>query len=306
MVLVIGATGFIGAAVVRTLVAHGQHVRCLARYPERARARLAGLAGVEVVAGDVRQVESMRRALDGCDRALIAIQFPNFPIENRRRGYTFTEVDLRGVRNFLEAAHGHTLKRVVYVSGAGADVASPKEWFKVKGLAEQAIQQSGLEYVIFRPSWIYGPGDRSLNRFLAFARWLPFVPVVGSGRQLIAPVYIDDVGQILVQGLELPAAANRTFELGSDEVLPLNEIIRRAIRLAGRPRPLLHAPAPLIKGAAWFLQFLPGPPLTPQAVEFVATTGAVSDATALREVFAPKLLSLEEGLRRYAGRGAKL
>ncbi|MBI3953796.1 MAG: hypothetical protein HY330_04725, partial [Chloroflexi bacterium] len=150
--------------------------------------------------------------------------------------------------------------------------------------------------------WVYGPGDRSLNRFLAFARWLPFVPVIGSGRQPIAPIYIEDVARIVAQALAEPAAANRVIELGGDEVLPFNEIIRRALRVAGRPRPLLHTPVSFMKAVAWFLQFLPGPPLTPQAVEFVATAGAVSDTRALRELFHPTLLSYADGLRRYLGK----
>ncbi len=301
MILVLGGTGFVGGAVVRELAAQGGQVRCLARDPQRARAHLAGLAGVEVVAGDIRQVESLRAALDGCERAVAAIQFPNFPIENRRRGYTFTQIDLQGCLNLLEAARGHHLKRLVYVSGAGADKASPKEWFRVKGLAEEAIQRSGLEHVIFRPSWVYGPGDRSLNRFLGLARWLPCVPVIGDGRQTIAPVYIDDVARIIAQGVQEPAAANRIIELGGDEVLAFNEIIRQALRVAGRSRPLLHLPVSMMRAMAWGLQFLPGPPLTPQAVEFVATVGGVSDTAALKALFHPSLLSYEKGLRRYLG-----
>ncbi|MSQ33282.1 MAG: complex I NDUFA9 subunit family protein [Dehalococcoidia bacterium] len=303
MILVLGGTGFIGSAVVRELAAQGQQVRCLARDPQRARALRAGLAGVEVVAGDVRQTESLRAALDGCERALVAIQFPNCPIENRRRGLTFAQIELQGCRNFLEAAQGVKLKRLVYVSGAGADKASSKEWFRVKGLAEEAIQRSGLEHVILRPSWVYGPGDRSLNRFLGLARWLPCVPVIGDGRQTIAPIYIDDAARIIAQGVEEPAAANRIIELGGDEVLTFNEIIRQALQVAGRPRPLLHVPVSLMKAVAWPLQFLLGPPLTPQAVEFVATVGAVSDTAALKALFHPTMLSYENGLQRYLGKG---
>src|SRR5450759_5563630 len=91
-----------------------------------------------------------------------------------------------------------------------ADTAAdaPKHWFRAKWRAEEAVRGSGIVYTIFRPSWIYGPGDRSLNRFLGMAKWLPFVPQIGNGRQLVAPVFVDDMGKLVADALETAAAEN--------------------------------------------------------------------------------------------------
>ena len=165
-------------------------------------------------------------------------------------------------------------------------------------MAEQAICSSGMEYVILRPSWIYGPEDRSLNKFLFFAKLLPFVPVVGNGKNKVQPISVFDVARVAAKAANEPRAANRTFELGGPQELTMDEIIRTALKVAGKRRLLLHQPAAFMKLLATFLQYLPGRPLTPAAIDFILMEERV-DPSEAEMVFGMKFVSLEEGLKRY-------
>ena len=188
--------------------------------------------------------------------------------------------------------------RLVYMSGAGAAPDAPRHWFRAKWRAEEAVRGSGLVYTIFRPSWIYGPGDRSLNRFLGFARWLPFIPQIGNGRQMLVPVLVSDVGALVADALETPDAENVTFEVGGPEALTMDEIVRAALRASGRRRPILHAPAVLMKLATRPLTLLPAPPMTPDAIDFVVASAPV-DTDLLRQRLPRRLTPLVEGLATY-------
>jgi len=300
VILVAGGTGFIGGAVVRALAARGERVAVLSHRPERARARLPGL-DVEVRAGDARDAESLRRAVQGVTTVISAMQFPNFPMENPKKGFTFEEVDARGNERLVAAARDAGATTYVYLSGAGAAADADKHWFRAKWQAEQAIRGSGMRYTIFRPSWVYGPEDNALNRFVKLARVLPFVPVVGDGKQRMQPVFVADVARCVVESLTNDAAANQVFEIGGPDVMTMDEVLRTMLSVMGKRKPLLHAPAALPKLAGALMAPLPKRPLSPDAVEFI-TSDALADNSALLRAFDVRLTPLREGLSTYLGR----
>lgn len=297
MILVAGGTGFIGAAVVRELRRRGRPVRILSRDPAKVERRFPGL-GVEAAAGDARDADSLRRAAEGCRAVVSCMQFQGFPVEKPSKGRTFVEVDQHGNERLVAAAREAGVGRYVYLSGAGAAQDAPKVWYRAKWAAEQAIAASGVPYTVLRPSWVYGPEDNALNRFVTFARRLPFVPVIGDGRQRIQPVFVEDVATVVADALETDAAAGRIFEIGGPEVLTMNEVLRTMLEVMGKRKPLLHSPVFLPKLAGFFLQFLPNPPLSPSAVDFV-TADATADNTALLATFKVRLTPLREGLAAY-------
>ena len=151
------------------------------------------LAGLEARRGDVTDPSSLTGVLEGADAVVGAVQFPNHPVEVPRRGLTYDRYDRQGTENLLEEARRVGVKRYVYLSGAGARVTSDKTWYRAKGLAERAVEDSGLEFAIVRPSWAYGPQDRALNRLAQIARFSPIVPQLGLHPQLVQPVYVDDI-----------------------------------------------------------------------------------------------------------------
>ena len=296
MILVSGGTGFIGAAVVEELLRRGEDVAVLGRSAAKIRERFGD--GVDAREGDVREPSTLASAMGGVDVVVNAVQFPNSPIENPRKGWTFEEVDLKGTRHQVDAARAAGVRRFVYVSGVGAAKDAERHWFRFKWEAEKYLQDSGLEWCVVRPTWVYGPGDNSLNRFVGFARRLPFVPMFGDGEQSMQPVFIDDVARVVADAALRSEAAGRLFELGGPEVMPMNEVIATALDVAGKPKRVLHQPALVGKAAGTLLSLLPSPPLSPAAVDFI-TAPAVADNSALVDALHPRLTPLREGLETY-------
>jgi NADH dehydrogenase len=166
-IVVTGGTGFIGREIVRRLLHDGQHeIVVTTRNPTRdlwgGRVRLE-----QAFAGDRL---SLGKAFTGAEVVVHAIQFPNHPVEKPSLGRTYMEVDGLGTVAAAETARKLGVRRFVYMSGAGAGQGRDKPWFRAKDMAEDAIRASGMEHGILRPSWIYGPNDRSMNRLATFIR----------------------------------------------------------------------------------------------------------------------------------------
>jgi len=297
MILVTGGTGLVGAAVVGELAARGRPVAVMSRSASGVSKRFPDLT-VEAREGDVTEPSSLVNAFEGVETVINCVQFPNSPIENKAKGWTFENIDHQGTVNQLNAAKQTGVSRFVYVSGVGASADAEQHWFVSKWKAEEALRQGGVTHVILRPTWVYGPEDAALNRFLGFARWLPFIPQFGDGKQEMQPIFVEDLARILADAAEKGAADNQTFEAGGPEGMPMDDVIKTALDVAAKSRPILHQPAGLGKFMATFLQVLPGPPLTPDAIEFI-TNEAVADNSDLERVFAPRLTPLREGLSTY-------
>jgi NADH dehydrogenase len=293
-VAVAGGSGFVGRSIVRELAARGNRVIVLSHRPPIATTdRL-----IEFRQADVTRPDDLPKALAGVDTLVICLAFRNSPIEAPRRGQTFERVDAGGTETLVAAARTAGIRRLVYISGAGAAPDALRHWFRAKWRAEEAVRGSGIVYTIFRPSWIYGPGDHSLNRFLGFARWLPFVPQIGNGKQLLAPVFVNDIGALVGDALVAPAATNATLEVGGPETLTMDEVIREALRILHKRRPIIHAPVVLMKLFTRPLTLLPSPPMTPDAIDFVVQSAPV-DTAPLTAMLPRHLTPLAEGLASY-------
>jgi len=296
MMLVSGGTGFVGSAIVKELLARGENVAVLGRDSEKIRQRLGPLVAPRT--GDVRDAETLVPAMHDIDVVINAVQFPGSPVENRRKGYTFEEVDLKGTRHQVDAARQAGVRRFVYISGVGADKDAEKHWFRYKWEAENYLRRSGLEWVILRPTWVYGPEDVSLNRFLGLGRMLPFIPMFGDGKQDMQPVFIDDVGRVAAECAIRPEAASQLFELGGPEVMSMNDVVKAALEAQGKKKRLLHQPVALGKFLGALPSVPPLPPLTADAIDFI-TNPAVADNTHLLQVLHPILTPLRAGLSTY-------
>lgn len=295
-VAVAGGTGFVGGAIATELRRRGHTVRVLSHRGESARGGLPDAIDIRVA--DVQTGDGLVEALRGADALAIALAFKNSPVEAPRRHRTFVEVDAAGTERLIAAAREAGVRRVVYLSGAGAAADANRHWFRAKWRAEEAVRGSGLTWTIIRPTWIFGPRDVSLNRFVGFARRLFAVPMTNTGSQLLAPVFIDDAANLAADALRDDAAANQVFELGGPQTFTMREIIASALRVAGLRRPILPGPTPLIKLAAIPLSWLPTPILTPDAVDFINQPATV-DLAALLERMPRRLTTLEDGLATY-------
>lgn len=292
-IVVSGGTGFIGSEVVRKLLEAGHEVVATSRDPRKDPWR--GRVRVEqAFAGDA---STLGKAFTGADVVVHAIQFPNHPVEDPSRGRTYLEVDGRGTEVAVRSAKRVGVRRFVYVSGAGAGQGRPQVWFQAKDRAETAIRESGLEHAFLRPSWIYGPRDHSMNRFVAFCRYLPVVPVIGDGKTPVYPIHVEDVARCLADAAVREDATALALELGGDR-LTMDEIVRTIQKVLKKRRPLLHHPVGLMKRLVWPMRFLPEPMLSPDAVDFI-TQEVEIDPRPAQEFFGFRPRALEEGLREY-------
>lgn len=292
-VLVTGGTGFIGSQIVAQLLERVHQVAVMSRNPEQARRSVR--QGVEVRSGNVDDPTALRSAMTGMDVVINAVQFPNHPVENPRKGYTYMKVDGEGTVRQVQAAQAAGVKRFVYLSGAGTRVGQSYPWFQAKLKAETAVKGSGIPYTIFQPSWVYGPDDRSLNKFVAFARFLPFIPVIGDGRTRVSPVHVEDLARVVADSVEMERAVGQIYEVGGPEELTMDQIIRTMLRVMGKWQPLFHQPVWLMKIVAAPLTLLPTPPLSPAAVDFVMMEEKVETGPLKRD-FKIRMRPLHEGL----------
>ena len=292
MILVTGGTGFVGPKVVHALRGEGKEVRCLVRRPDRASTLEAW--GCELAQGDMTDAESLRRAVEGCDTVvhLIAI-IVGKPAD-------FERIMERGTRDLVAAAREAGVRRFVLMSalGTGEQTKGLVPYYHAKWEQEQTVQQSGLDHVIFRPSFVFGRDGGVLPTFIRQVRWSPVTPVVGPGTRRLQPIWVEDVAAYFARGADVPAAVNRTFELGGPDAVTWNELFDRIRRVLGKRRPTLHLPFGLVRAAAAVAEKLPRPPVTRDQLTMLEHGDNVLSSNDAAETFGLPLLALDEQIRR--------
>jgi len=291
-VLVTGGTGFVGPHIVHALRAHEAPVRALVRDPGRA-SRFAAW-GVETATGDVTDAASLRSACEGVDAVvhLVAII--------RGRPSDFERVMAEGTRNVVAAAQEAGARRFVLASALGLDERSKDAvpYFAAKWEMERAVRESGLEHVIFRPSFVFGGDGGVLPTFVRLARYAPVTPIIGHGRQRLQPIWVEDLAEYYALAITEQQATNRTFELGGPDAVSWNEFWERLKRLLGVRRPSVHVPFGAMRLQAALTERLPGAPVTRDQLTMLELgDNVVTDPSAV-ETFELPLVSLDEQLRR--------
>jgi uncharacterized protein YbjT (DUF2867 family) len=292
VILVTGGTGFVGPAIVHRLRAEDRPVRCLVRDPDRAPELAAW--GCELVQGDVTDAAGIRRAAEGCEVVVHLVAIIQGKPEQ------FERVMVQGTRNVVEAAKAAGARRFVHMSALGTseDTKDLSLYFNAKWRMEQEVKGSGVEHVVFRPSFIFGPGGGALRTFARVVRLSPVIPLFGDGNQRVQPIWIENVAEYYAQAVDTREAANRTFDLGGPDVVTYAELYDRIKRVLGKRRAKLRLPFGLMHVNAAMLEALPGPsPLTRDQLKMLAVDNVISNDEA-RETFDVDLLPLDEQLRR--------
>jgi len=295
VILVTGATGFVGGHVVHALRADGREVRCLVR--DRRRGERLQAWGCELAEGDVTHSESLGAAAAGCDTVvhLVAIR------QGRRE--QFQRIMIDGTRSLIAAARDAGVKRFVHMSALGttAETKDLVPYYGAKWQMEQDVKSAGIAYVVFRPSFAFAKDGGILPTFAKIARLLPVTPIVGDGTQRIQPIWADDVGAYFAKAVDPEAAVDRTFELGGPDAVTWNELWGRLKRVRGIRRPSVHVPIGVMRINALVTERLPGSvPLTRDLLKMLEAGDNVVTDTGAVEVFGLPLVSLDEQLRRAA------
>ena len=249
MILVTGATGFVGRALVRQLFDAGYPVRALLR-PSPRTPRLPKGVPVEVAVVSLKDVRGLRAALRDAD-AVIHLA----GTEHQGRNADLLGIDIQGTRNLAEAAKQEGVGRFIYLSHLGADRASAFPVHKAKGIAEEHIRKSGVPHTIVRSSIIYGPEDHFSTQIASLLRGTPvFFPVPGDGLTRIQPLWVEDLVTCLLWALDNPKTVNQTYEVGGSEYFTLRQVIETIMDVIGKRRVFLSTPPPFLRGLVVMLE----------------------------------------------------
>jgi uncharacterized protein YbjT (DUF2867 family) len=251
MLLLTGATGLVGSALLRRLVAEGTQVRCLVRDPRRLGAQRVR---VQIALGDLTDPPSFRNALRGVHTVVHLAA----SIRDQPRG-SIEELNGIATWRMVEAAERSGAERFVFFSALGASTHHRARFFRAKALAEQAVCGARLRSTVFVPSIVYAPGDRWFTLLERLAL-LPVMPVSGRGRSIYQPIWAEDVADCVIAALRAPAGEpHERYELAGPETLSHNDIVRTVLRSMNRNRPLLHVPTPILSRALRLLEAIWGP-----------------------------------------------
>jgi NADH dehydrogenase len=252
-VLVTGGTGFIGRAIVDALVNSGHLVRVLVRNPaSTAATHLAIRSGIELRQGDLLSFTSLSGCASGMDAIIHLVG-----IIGEIGASTFENVHVQATRNLLHFALGETtVRHFVHMSALGTRPNAASRYHQTKWEAETAVRTSGLPYTVFRPSLVFGPGDRFVNLYARFVRKSPVVPLLGRKDTLFQPVAVRDVAAAFVAALNEPRAYGQSFDLCGPDRLTLRLMVEIIMRTLGRHRLLVRIPTPIARLQAGILECL--------------------------------------------------
>ncbi len=214
-ILVLGGTGFIGSGLVEELVERGHGVAAMsveedAEVPE----------GVEYVQGDITDYDSMVDAFDGRDAVVNLVALS--PLRKPEKGLSHEDIHLGGTENAVRAAEEKGVEDFIQMSALGADPDGPTAFLRAKGRAEEVVRESEHEWLIFRPSVVFGEGGEFVNYVDNLtAPYLSFLP--GGGKTRFQPIYRGDLISIMADAIE-EGVRNRVLELGGPDELSLADI----------------------------------------------------------------------------------
>lgn len=258
-VTVFGGSGFVGRSIVQRLVEGGASVRVAARHPETVKDLLPRAIGdkLETVRVDIHDDGAVTAATRDTDAVinLVAILY-------EKGQQTFRSLHVDGARRIATAAKQAGASRLVQMSALGASATSPSAYARTKAAGEQAVREVFPDATVVRPSIVFGRDDDFFNRFAGMASISPALPLIGGGKSRFQPVFVEDVAAAFAAILADPATAGKTYELGGPQVYTFRELMEILLEQMGSRRLLVPLPFMAAEVQAYFLEWLPKPPLT--------------------------------------------
>jgi NADH dehydrogenase len=272
-ICIFGGTGFVGRAIVEQAYARGLRVRVVTAYTANAMP-ISVVPTVEVFVGSVFDDRTLERACEDMDAVvnLVGILHPS-------RGKGFDAVHVELPRRIARACHAAGVQPLLHKSALGADEKGPSGYQRSKGRGEAALKQAAgiLPWTIFRPSVIFGEGDRFLNLFASLARAFPVIPLAGAGARF-QPVWVEDVARCFVQSLGETRAFGQSFNLCGPRAYSLEELVRFVASTLGLRRRIFPLPPALARMQAFVLEHLPGKLMTRDNLASMSVDNTCADA----------------------------
>lgn len=289
-ILVTGGTGFVGWHIVSAGVAAGHEVVSLSRGMQR-----DGHAyPVRSVHVDLVRPEGLVEALAGVEAVVHAAG-----ILRQERGQDWERAHVGATANLVEACKRAGVRKIVHLSALGVHARAPSAYLRSKWVAEKEIEDSGLAYTIFRPSLIFGAGDRVVSQLLTLMRYSPVVPVLGDADTKVQPVWVGDVANAVIKAVDDPSTDGAVYELGGPQSLSIPEVIDAIKRQTGSSSLALRLP-PFLSGTLVKLgeQLLSHPPVTEEQLVSLAA-GGTCDPNPAAVTFGLRMRSLSDVLPEY-------
>ncbi len=296
-VTVFGGSGYLGSRIVSKLAADGFTVRLACRRPDDAMGHVQPdtHADIQPIYADVRDESSVALATEGSDAIVNAV---GLYVETGSE--SFEAVHELGALNVAHQALALGAKRLVHISGIGANLYSQCSYIRARAKGELLVRDVFSKTTVLRPSVLFGTRDSFLNTLVNIARNSPVLPVFGRGETMLQPVYVGDVAQAVVKALTAPAAPGEIYELGGPRIYSYRALITLVLTHAGLRRLLLPVPFLIWEILAKSLSIFPRPPLTTAQVTLMKQDNVVSDGSFTLRDLGVDPTSLEATLPSYA------
>lgn len=291
MILITGASGYVGSHITKRLISEGYQVRVLVHNTQYARKerRLEGLE-IEWLEGDVTKPETLVDAVANIEAIIHTVAIA---IEKGDRKYE--QINYQGTVNIVEAAKKTGVTRFLNMSQMGAAAHLPYRFLASKGKAQEYVASSGLDWTTFRPCVIWGPEDEFANTFAKLIPLSPLIyPIIGDDDTKFQPVWVEDVVTCFIKALKNPGTIEKEYELGGPEILTLEEIERRTLKAVGARRQMVHFPIPLLRIIVSLMEtLLPNPPITSSLLELLEVSNVAEDNAISQFVPDPRPFKVE-------------
>lgn len=251
-----GGSGFVGQTLIPHLARAGWHITVPSRNPDQhPQARL--LPNTRLIPARVHSPTELHHLLQGADATINLIGILN---ESGRDGRGFEQAHTAFTEKLIAACQANGVRRLLQMSALNAG-RGQSHYLRTRGEAEARVKASGLDWTIFQPSVIFGPGDGLFTRFANLLRWLPVLPLARAQARF-APVYVGDVAQAITRALDNPASHGQTYELYGPDVMSLAQIVRQTAHSMGLRRLVLPLPDALARVQGAVFDFVPGKPFS--------------------------------------------
>ncbi len=290
-ILVLGGTGFVGKALVKALLNAGYQVRCLVHHQNPFKESRD--FGVEVCFGNALDKHALEKCIQDCD---VVINLMGIIREFPRRGITFENLHVQATQNIVDLCKKYKIKRYLHMSALGSRKNARARYHQTKYRAEEYIRESGLIYTIFKPSFIFGKEDKSINKFAQLLRFKVF-PIFGRNSKF-QPVFVEDVAKIYTLSIRNKKTFRKTFEIGGPKIYTFRELLQTLGRLTQRKALIMAIPLLLIKPLVKIFEKIPFFPLAIEQLTMLQEDNITQDKR-IWEILKIKPRSLEEEFVRY-------
>ncbi len=295
-VTVFGGSGFLGRQIVKSLVAGGVTIRVAVRHPERASflERMGRDGQIELTQANVWEESTVARAVT---KSTWVINTVGHYVE--KSGATFDAIHGQGAHNVARQAGSAGVERLIHISGVGADPESDSPYVRARGIGEDLVKGAFEGVTILRPSVIFGPDDSFFITLAGLARQLPVLPLFGTGRTKLQPVFVGNVGEACVRVLADPSTQGKLYELGGPRIYTYKALMNLVLEHVGKRRALVPFPFFVWDALAALSSVLANPPLTRDQVKLMKSDNVVGEAALVLKDLGIDPTPVEEVLPTY-------